>query len=86
VKRFDLKSDGSKLGYEDFCVLNGLPATEKYKGGYEMRLFKRAREFVDIRELKRALEDLFKLFVLNCAIRNGDAHLKNFGIVYTDVN
>jgi serine/threonine-protein kinase HipA len=85
VKRFDLKSDGSYLGYEDFCVLNGLPATEKYKGGYETRLFKRAREFVDISELKRALEDLFKLFVLNCAIRNGDAHLKNFGIVYTDV-
>jgi len=85
VKRFDLKSDGSYLGYEDFCVLNGLPATEKYKGGYETRLFKRAREFIDISELKRALEDLFKLFVLNCAIRNGDAHLKNFGIVYTDV-
>jgi len=85
VKRFDLKSDGSYLGYEDFCVLNGLPATEKYKGGYETRLFKRAREFIDISELKRALEDLFKLFVLNCAIRNGDAHLKNFGIVYADV-
>jgi serine/threonine-protein kinase HipA len=85
VKRFDLKSDGSYLGYEDFCVLNGLPASEKYKGGYETRLFKRTREFIDISELKRALEDLFKLFVLNCAIRNGDAHLKNFGIVYTDV-
>src|SRR5208282_717899 len=26
VKRFDLKSDGSYLGYEDFCVLNGLPS------------------------------------------------------------
>jgi len=23
--------------------------------------------------------------VLNCALRNGDAHLKNFGIVYDDV-
>jgi len=85
VKRFDLKSDGSYLGYEDFCVLNGLPSTQKYKGSYETRLFKRAREFIDIFQNKRALEDLFKLFVLNCAIRNGDAHLKNFGIVYADV-
>jgi serine/threonine-protein kinase HipA len=85
VKRFDLKSDGSYLGYEDFCVLNGLPSTEKYKGGYETRLFRRAREFIDIDQHIHALEDLFKLFVLNCAIRNGDAHLKNFGIVYADV-
>lgn len=85
VQRFDLKSDGSYLGYEDFCVLNGLPTTEKYKGGYETRLFRRAHEFIDIDQHKRALEDLFKLFVLNCAIRNGDAHLKNFGIVYADV-
>ena len=85
VKRFDLKSDGSYLGYEDFCVLNGLPATEKYKGGYETRLFKRAREFIDVDQHKRALADLFKLFALNCSIRNGDAHLKNFGIVYENV-
>jgi serine/threonine-protein kinase HipA len=25
------------------------------------------------------------LIVVNCALRNGDAHLKNFGIVYDDV-
>ena len=85
IKRFDLKSDGSYLGYEDFCVLNGLPTADKYKGSYETRLFKRARQFIDIDQHKRALKDLFKLFVLNCAIRNGDAHLKNFGIVYADV-
>jgi serine/threonine-protein kinase HipA len=85
VKRFDLKTDGRYLGYEDFCVLNGLPAADKYKGGYETRLFRRTREFIAAEEQGRAFEDLFKLFVLNCAIRNGDAHLKNFGIVYDDV-
>ncbi len=85
IKRFDLKSDGSYLGYEDFCVLNGLPTADKYKGSYETRLFKRAREFIDIDQHRRAFQDLFKVFVLNCAIRNGDAHLKNFGILYADV-
>src|SRR6202021_2670463 len=30
-------------------------------------------------------EKLFTLIALNCALRNGDAHLKNFGIVYDDV-
>jgi serine/threonine-protein kinase HipA len=28
---------------------------------------------------------LFTLIALNCAIRNGDAHLKNFGILYDEV-
>ena len=28
---------------------------------------------------------LFALVALNCALRNGDAHLKNFGIVYDNV-
>jgi len=85
VTRFDLKADGRYLGYEDFCVLNGLPTADKYKGGYETRLFRRAREFIAVEEHGRAFEDLFKLFVLNCAVRNGDAHLKNFGILYDDV-
>ena len=85
VKRFDLQANGSYLGYEDFCVLNGLSTADKYKGGYETRLFKRVREFVDFDQRASALEDLFKLFILNCAIRNGDAHLKNFGLVYDDV-
>jgi serine/threonine-protein kinase HipA len=85
VARFDLKPDGSYIGYEDFCVLNGLPTADKYKGGYETRVFRRAREFIAVEHRARAFEDLFKLFVLNCAIRNGDAHLKNFGIIYDDV-
>ena len=31
------------------------------------------------------MEKLFALIAMNCALRNGDAHLKNFGIVYDDV-
>jgi serine/threonine-protein kinase HipA len=85
VARFDLTDDGTYLGFEDFCVLNGLPTASKYEGGYETRLFKRASEFIRTPERPKALSDLFKLFVLNCAIRNGDAHLKNFGITYSDV-
>ncbi len=85
VARFDLKSDGGYLGFEDFCVLNGLSTEEKYAGGYETRLFRRVGDFVGAAERDRALHDLFRLFVLNCALRNGDAHLKNFGLIYEDV-
>jgi serine/threonine-protein kinase HipA len=66
-------------------VLNGVPTAKKYYGGYETRLFKRAGEFIDANDRAKALSNLYRLFVLNCAIRNGDAHLKNFGITYSDV-
>jgi serine/threonine-protein kinase HipA len=87
VERFDLKEDGAYRGYEDFCVLNGLTARDKYNGGYESRLFKRTAEFVSVGAENRraAMRDLFRLFVLNVAVKNGDAHLKNFGVVYDDV-
>jgi serine/threonine-protein kinase HipA len=85
IKRFDLEPDGKYLGFEDFCVLNALPTAKKYDGGYEARLFKRTEQFIRAPDSAKALKDLFRLFVLNCAIRNGDAHLKNFAITYSDV-
>ena len=84
VKRFDVLDDGSYLGFEDFCVLNGVTSVRKYEGGYETRLFKRAREFVTGPDQAKAMRDLFQLFALNCGLRNGDAHLKNFGVTYSD--
>jgi len=81
VERFDF-IDGNYKGFEDFCVLNGLNTAEKYKGGYEKRLFRRLRDFLPLTHAQEDLAKLFRLFVLNCAIRNGDAHLKNFGVIY----
>ena len=85
LDRFDLK-DGVYLGFEDFCVLNGVHTADKYSGSYESRLFKRLADYTGPRTQARSVRDLFRLFVLNCALRNGDAHLKNFGILYRDVN
>lgn len=85
IDRFDLV-DGRYLGFEDFCVLNAFGTADKYKGGYETRVFRLLRKFVVPPEAARSLEDLFRLFLLNCAIRNGDAHLKNFGITYEHVD
>jgi serine/threonine-protein kinase HipA len=85
LERFDL-SNGTYLGFEDFCVLNGLQTADKYSGSYESRLFKRLGDYAGINTRTRSARDLYRLFVLNCALRNGDAHLKNFGILYRDVN
>ena len=84
IERFDFVDD-RYTGFEDFCVLNALGTADKYKGGYETRIFRRMAEFVAPAEAPQALEDLFQLFVLNCAIRNGDAHLKNFGVTYDNI-
>ena len=85
VKRFDLRPDGTYDGFEDFCVLNALGSGDKYRGSYESGLFKRVGEFTGGNR-REALEAVFRLFVLNCAIRNGDAHLKNFGVTYDDAS
>lgn len=85
VERFDI-ADGEYLGFEDFCVLNALGTADKYKGGYETRVFRRLREFLPPNDAVPALKALFQLFALNCAIRNGDAHLKNFGLSYAHVD
>jgi len=85
VDRFDLRPDGSYRGFEDFCVLNARRTEEKYRGSYETSVMKRFTQFANSPKLGEDLERLFTLIVLNCTLRNGDAHLKNFGIVYDDV-
>ena len=85
IDRFDLRMDGTYRGFEDFCVLNGRRTDEKYRGSYETSIMKRFGQFANSTHINEDLEKLFALIALNCALRNGDAHLKNFGIVYDDV-
>ena len=80
-----LRMDGTYRGFEDFCALNARRTDEKYRGGYETQVMKRFAQFANSTHVNEDLEKLFILIVLNCALRNGDAHLKNFGIVYDDV-
>jgi serine/threonine-protein kinase HipA len=85
LDRFDLRSDGTYRGFEDFCVLNARRTDQKYSGSYETSILKRFQQFANSPHVYADLEKLFTLIALNCALRNGDAHLKNFGIVYDDV-
>jgi len=85
IDRFDLRLDGTYRGFEDFCVLNARRTDQKYSGSYETSILKRFQQFANSPHVRADLEKLFTLIALNCALRNGDAHLKNFGIVYDDV-
>ena len=85
IDRFDLRPDGTYRGFEDFCVLNARRTDEKYRGSYETSIIKRFQQFTNSTHVNEDMERLFTLIALNCALRNGDAHLKNFGILYDDV-
>lgn len=85
MDRFDLRPNGTYRGFEDFCVLNARRTEEKYRGSYETNVLRRFQQFANSPNVLQEGLQLFTLIALNCAIRNGDAHLKNFGIVYDDV-
>lgn len=86
IDRFDLRGDGHYRGFEDFCVLNGKGTAQKYQGSYETAVLKRFREFASPDQVATGSETIFRMIALNTALRNGDAHLKNFGIVYDDID
>lgn len=85
IDRFDRRVDGTYRGFEDMCVLNARKAADKYSGSYETSILKRFRDFASPESVVADSEQLFKLIALNCALRNGDAHLKNFGIIYDSI-
>lgn len=85
IDRFDLRPDGTYRGVEDFCVLNARRTDEKYRGSYETAVMKRLADFIEPQNVAADSEKLFTLIALNCGLRNGDAHLKNFAIVYENV-
>jgi serine/threonine-protein kinase HipA len=62
-------------------VLNGLRAHGRYQGSYE-NVAKRIEQFVSVEHQRAALEQFFTTLSLCCAIENGDAHLKNFAVMY----
>lgn len=80
MSRFDRQPDGTALGFEDMAVLTGRTEKEKYEGSYEM--IARAVETFAGDDSVGQLRRLFERVVLSCWLRDGDAHLKNFGMIY----
>ena len=83
VDRFDLLPDGTYLGIEDFCVLEARRAHGRYDGSYE-GVARRLTDFVSPAALGHAREQYALMVVYACTIGNGDAHLKNFSVLYRD--
>ena len=84
MKRFDILSSGEMLGFEDMCVLQAKQSEDKYTGTYES-VAKTIKTFVSPKHKKASLKAFFKMLVINTLVQNGDAHLKNFGLIYDDI-
>lgn len=80
MSRFDRLPDGTALGFEDMAVLTGRTEKEKYQGSYEM--VAQAVETYAGDDSVKQLRKLFERVLLSCWLRDGDAHLKNFGMLY----
>jgi serine/threonine-protein kinase HipA len=81
MRRFDTAEEGKYLGFEDFCSLQALGTDMKYNSTYE-RAARTIKDFISPEHLSSAREQFFATLVLSVVVRNGDAHLKNFGVTY----
>lgn len=84
MRRFDRPADGSRLGFEDMAALAGVDTDEKYKGSYKTVL-KLLSFYCSPGGYQSAKSQLFDMVALSCILGNGDAHLKNFGVLYEGV-
>ena len=84
TKRFDINDEDKPIGFEDFCVLQGRSTKQKYDASLES-CANTISQFVSPEYRKTALYDFFKLTILNITLRNGDAHLKNYGVLYENL-
>lgn len=81
MRRFDVALDNEAIGFEDMCSLQALGTARKYSSSYE-RVAKSISNFVSGDRLMEAREQFFATLVLSVMVRNGDAHLKNYGVLY----
>jgi len=84
MRRFDRPADGRILGFEDMLALAGRSTEQKYTGSYELVL-RLLKLYCSPEHLPAARQQLFDMVVLSCLLDNGDAHMKNFGVLYDGI-
>lgn len=84
MKRFDVTEEGQPLGFEDMCVLQAKSRDDKYSGSYE-QIAKTIKTFASPQFKTDSLQQFFKMVVMNNRLQNGDGHLKNYGLLYSDI-
>jgi serine/threonine-protein kinase HipA len=83
MRRFDRDAEQRAIGFEDMAVLMGRGTEQKYDSSYE-NIAKAIRLFCAPEHVRESLDQFFDIVALSCMVGNGDAHLKNFGVLYRD--
>ncbi|UUZ69994.1 type II toxin-antitoxin system HipA family toxin [Polaromonas sp. P2-4] len=86
IDRFDITPAGQRLGFEDIAAVMQLRvrdrlSSRKYIGSYED--VASALQLV-CTDAPAALRQFFDYLALSVLLHNGDAHLKNFGVLYDE--
>jgi serine/threonine-protein kinase HipA len=79
VRRYD-RTNGGRIHQEDFAQVVGLPPAKKYEQVRHEDIALLVRRFID----EGAVDEYVRRLVLTVAIGNGDAHLKNWSLIYPD--
>ena len=87
IERFDIATDGTRLGFEDVASLMGQHVRDtlsdrKYHGSYER--IAAALKLINLPATE--LTRFFEQVALTAMVRNGDGHLKNFGVLYSSLD
>jgi serine/threonine-protein kinase HipA len=80
VKRFDRSDDGSHVHIEDFAQVYGVYPEDKYRKVSYANIAKMIYALGG----ERDLEEYIKRLVFYIVIGNGDMHLKNWSLIYSD--
>ena len=78
VENFIFK-EGQTLGFEEILSLQDKNSDRKYDGSYE-QVAKTIYQFTTYK--KESLAEYYKIVVMSYLLKNGDAHLKNFGLLF----
>ncbi len=82
IERFNYNNEtGHYLGFEEVLGLLGKNKEQKYEGSYE-QIAKTLYRVVTNK--RRDMQSFYKMVVMSYLLKNGDAHLKNFGVLYDE--
>ena len=90
VERFDMKSQEEidptidtliYRGFEEAASLLGEIGDNKYRRDYGT-MISEIEDVIEFDQQTKATNDLIKSIVMNWMLGNGDAHLKNYGVLY----
>lgn len=85
IRRFDFNKEGLSLGLEDMCSLFGFPSSQKFTGSVE-RIINTINSLCPPGIASQARHEFYRQYLTCMAMRNGDAHLKNFALIYDDIS